>query len=263
MARMRQRIQELEQEERRLKDVKEKEGRIDFFPTWKPAQGVKNNAEEEEQYMTIGEDGRPYIAVRRKTEEEKEKVQEEVIHAVFSQREEEDWIEEEEQYLTIGADGRPYIAVRSIRINKLEEQEQSKEVRPEARKKEEVTAMKEEDEESERLVREYQRNAIPDKSDLRLMELYGGAEWRMNEGADLRRCIRRILERCELEEIVGENWRKEQGLTGRNYIGMIAKRERMKKRESLPAEDKDIKNKETKGERGEQESRDPKKKGES
>ena len=32
MARIRQRIQELEQEERRLKNVKEKEGRIDFFP---------------------------------------------------------------------------------------------------------------------------------------------------------------------------------------------------------------------------------------
>ena len=74
MARIRQQIQELEQEERRLKDMKEKEGRIDFFPTWKPVQGVKNNAEEEEQDMTIGEDGRPYISVRRKTEEEKEKV---------------------------------------------------------------------------------------------------------------------------------------------------------------------------------------------
>ena len=58
MARLRQRIRKLEQEERRLKDVQEKEGRIDFFPTWKPAQGVKNDAEEEVQYMTIGEDGR-------------------------------------------------------------------------------------------------------------------------------------------------------------------------------------------------------------
>ena len=86
MARSRQRIQELEQEERRLKDVKEKEGRINFFPTWKPAQGVKNNAEEEEQYMTIGEDGRPYIAVRRKPEEEKENVQEGETQTIFNQR---------------------------------------------------------------------------------------------------------------------------------------------------------------------------------
>ena len=83
MARFQQRIHELEQEERRLNKVKEKEGRIYFFPTWKPAQGVKNNAEEGEQYMTIGEDGRPYIAVRRKTEEEKEKIQEGVTHKVF------------------------------------------------------------------------------------------------------------------------------------------------------------------------------------
>ena len=108
--------------------MKEKEGRIDFFPTWKPAQGVKNNAEEEEQYMTIGEDGRPYIAVRRKTEEEKEKVQEGATQTVFKQQEEEDGMEEEEQYLTIGADGRPYIAVRIKRGNELEKTRRSEEV---------------------------------------------------------------------------------------------------------------------------------------
>ena len=50
MARDRQRIQELEQEVRRRKS--------DFFHAWKPAQGVTKNTEEEEQYMTIGEDGR-------------------------------------------------------------------------------------------------------------------------------------------------------------------------------------------------------------
>ena len=55
----------------------------------------------------------------------------------------------------------------------------------ETRKEEEVTAMEEEDAESERLVREYQRSAIPDKSDLRLMEYYGGVKWRLNEGAAL------------------------------------------------------------------------------
>ena len=56
----------------------------------------------------------------------------------------------------------------------------------------------------------------------------------------MRRCIQRIVEkelvgsyqknsrlseevRCALEEIVGENWREEQGVTGRNYIEIIAK----------------------------------------
>ena len=39
--------------------------------------------------MTIGEDGRPCIAVKRKSEEEKEKVQEEATQAVLNQREEE------------------------------------------------------------------------------------------------------------------------------------------------------------------------------
>ena len=164
-------------------------------------------------------------------------------------------MEEEEQYLTIGADRRPYIAVRSKRGNKLEENNRSEEVRhkemkiadspriedAEARKEEKVTVMEEEDGESESLVREYQTSAIPDMCDLKLMEFYGGAEWRLNEEADLKRCIQRILEielvdnyqknlrpsdevRCVLKEIVGENWREEQGLPGRNYIGMIAKR---------------------------------------
>ena len=80
MAKLQLRIQELEREERRLKEGKEEEEKIDFFPTWKQVQGVRNDAEEEEQYMTIGEDGRPYIAVRGKTEEEKEKVYKEEIH---------------------------------------------------------------------------------------------------------------------------------------------------------------------------------------
>ena len=62
-ARSQQRLQELKQELRRLKSAKEKEEKINFFPTWKPAQGVTDNTEDEEQYMTIGEDGRPYIAV--------------------------------------------------------------------------------------------------------------------------------------------------------------------------------------------------------
>ena len=43
-------------------------------------------------------------------------------------------MEEEEQYLTTGAEGRPYIAVRSIRRSKLEENNPSEEVKPEATK---------------------------------------------------------------------------------------------------------------------------------
>ena len=51
---------------------KEEEEKIDFFPQWKPPQGgvVEENEEEEEQYMTIGEDGRPYIAVRIRQRQE-------------------------------------------------------------------------------------------------------------------------------------------------------------------------------------------------
>ena len=70
--------------------------------------------------MTLGEDGRPYIAVRRKQEERKENKQERVKPTISDQREEKDVIEEKEQYLTIGEDGRPYIAVRIKQSNKLE-----------------------------------------------------------------------------------------------------------------------------------------------
>ena len=81
------------------------------------------------------------------------------------------------------------------------------------------------------------------------MEFYGGAEGRTSEGDDLKRCIQRILEielvdryqknsrpseevRGELEEMVGENWREEQGVPGRKYIGIVAKREEVKKEEN-------------------------------
>ena len=59
IARNRQKIRELEQKIRRLKSAEGKEGKIDFFPTWKPAQGLKNKGEEkdgmeeEEQYLTV------------------------------------------------------------------------------------------------------------------------------------------------------------------------------------------------------------------
>ena len=69
--------------------------------------------------------------------------------------------------------------------------------------------------------------------------------------------------RCALEERVGENWREEQGETGRNYIRMIAEGERIKKRESLPTEEEGTRNEETQGEGGEPESGDPKEEEES
>ena len=52
--------------------------------------GVNHEAEEGEQYMSTGEDGRPYIAVRRRTEEEKEEVQGEDAQIRFNQWKEED-----------------------------------------------------------------------------------------------------------------------------------------------------------------------------
>ena len=41
-----------------------------------------------------------------------------------------------------------------------------------------VTVIEEEDEETESLIREYQRSAIPNPDNLQLAEFYGGEEWR-------------------------------------------------------------------------------------
>ena len=106
------------------------------------------------------------------------------------------------------------------------------------------------DEETESLIREYQRSTIPEPYNLRLMEFYGGEYWRKDEGAEMKRCIQRIVEKelidkyhknlkpseevgCVLEERIGENWREEQGVPGRNYIMMLSKEERNTRKEKM------------------------------
>ena len=159
--------------------------------------------------MTVGEDGRPYIAVRRKMEEEKEKVQGRATQENLDQNAEADWMEEEEQYLTTGADRRPYIAVRRKLGNKPGENRKKEEIvqggvkiadslgveDADVKIGEGVTQVEEEDGEIDSFIRDYQQNAVPETWDLRLMELYGGTEWRTSERDDVKRCIPRILER--------------------------------------------------------------------
>ena len=63
------------QKETRDKTRRSKETPVDeekkayFFPTWQLRQGVVEEKEEEEEYLAIGEDERPYIALRKKKEE--------------------------------------------------------------------------------------------------------------------------------------------------------------------------------------------------
>ena len=52
----------------RRKTVLDEGKKVDFFPQWKPQQGVVEEPEEEEEYLSIGENGRPYIAFRKKQE---------------------------------------------------------------------------------------------------------------------------------------------------------------------------------------------------
>ena len=54
--------------EEQRKPVLEEGKKVDFFPQGKSQQGVVEETEEEEEYLARGEDGRPYIAVRKKQE---------------------------------------------------------------------------------------------------------------------------------------------------------------------------------------------------
>ena len=53
-----QAIQKLEQEkEQQRKPFPNEEKKLDFFPQWKPQQGVIGETKEEEEYLALGEDG--------------------------------------------------------------------------------------------------------------------------------------------------------------------------------------------------------------
>ena len=84
------------------------------------------------------------------------------------------------------------------------------------------------DAETEALIREYQKNAKPTQATMKLLEFYGGDNWRIDEGAEMSRCIQRLVEeelvqnyqsdsmpdeetRNALEKAVGMNWREDQG----------------------------------------------------
>ena len=167
--------------------------------------------EEEEQSMTIGEDGRPYIAVRMKQGGKQENEEQEWRTEIeqgetqkddYTRRRQEEVVEEEEQFMTIGEDGRPYIAVRIRQRDKRENMEPkgAKTTNPreeeihEIGDEEEVTIIEEEDAEMEDLIREYRKNARPSKETIQLLEYYGEGDWRQNEGADIKRYIQRRVE---------------------------------------------------------------------
>ena len=56
------------------------------------------------------------------------------------------------------------------------------------------------------LIMEYQKNANPDPMTLKVLEFWGGEEWRQDEGADMRRCVR-CLEEDDLVQKYQRNLR--------------------------------------------------------
>ena len=107
--------------EEQRKPVLDEGKKVNFFPLWKPQQGVVEEPEDEEEYLSLREDERPYIALRKKQEIRRE----EPRKPVLDEEKKEDFFpkwqpqmgvvednEEEEGNLTLGEDGRPYIALR-------------------------------------------------------------------------------------------------------------------------------------------------------
>ena len=78
------------------------------------------------------------------------------------------------------------------------------------------------------MIREYQQNAKPTQATMGIIEFYGGQKWRIDEGAEMSRCIQSLVEqelvlnyqrdltpdeetRNVLEKAAGANWREDQG----------------------------------------------------
>ena len=85
-----------------------------------------------------------------------------------------------------------------------------------------------------------------------MLELYGEGDWRQDKGAEMKRFIRRKVEtelvneyqknakpteeiKRKLEEQIRDKWREDQGVQGRNYILVLVKEEKAKKRERREA----------------------------
>ena len=61
------------------------------------------------------------------------------------------------------------------------------------------------DAEIEGLIREYKKNTKPTQSAMQILEFYGGEDCRTNKGAEMRRCIQRLVEEERNLESVNTN----------------------------------------------------------
>ena len=85
---------------------------------------------------------------------------------------------------------------------------------------------------------------------MKLLEFFGGDKWRIDEGAEISRCIQGLVQeelvqnyqkvstldeetRNTLEYAVGMNWREDQGVEGRSCILQIIKEEWKKIKPSI------------------------------
>ena len=89
------------------------------------------------------------------------------------------------------------------------------------------------------MIESYQRSTIPNQYNLRLVEFYGGEEWRKNKGAELKICIQRIVE-AELEDEYQRNSEPSEEVRR-------ALEERVEKNEKTKEEEGNWGSKDTKG----------------
>ena len=112
---------------------------------------------------------------------------------------------EGEEHLSEGEDGMPCISgqqTTNTTGNKEETVEEGEET--EIGREEKAEAEDYRIRETKLLIGEYQKNANPTLSTMKLLEFYGGYKWRIDKGLEMSRCIQRLVE----EELV-QNYQRD------------------------------------------------------
>ena len=66
------------------------------------------------------------------------------------------------------------------------------------------------DAEIEGLIREYKKNATPTQSSMKILEFYGGEDWRTNKGAEMRRCMYTTFSGRKISQRLSKGFRTRQ-----------------------------------------------------
>ena len=109
--------------------------------------------------------------------------------------------------MTVGEDGRLYILLRKKQEIRKDKKEATEHLGAQIKSRGEDSSLGEDrreeevqipdyyrDAEIEGLIREYKKNIKLTQRNMKILEFYGGKVWRTNEGAEMRRCLQRLVE---------------------------------------------------------------------